>query len=144
VLLFRSGSDNSIKHLLDTISSVAALVPHLDDYRRVVRLRALWRSGARLDQRDSGFDIREYRSHTPALMQEAVAVERLGRDLPIPWIDGQYLQRLEEAPGSPDEKAAEIEIRSRGGEADPVGCSLAERQGRVRRLNLDPPLDGLG
>jgi hypothetical protein len=124
-------------------------VPYLDDYRRLVRLRALWRRGARLDMRDSDFDIREYRPHTHALVQEAVAVERLRRDLPIYRIDGQYLQRLEEAPGSPEEKAAEIEaaiefeIRFRGGDADPVARSLAERLERIRRQKEEADADML-
>ena len=126
-----------------------ALLPHLDDYRRLVRLRALWRRGARLDQRDADFDIREYRPHTHALVQEAVSVERLRRDLPIYRIDGQYLKRLEDAPGSPEEKAAEIEaaieyeIRARGGDTDPVARSLAERLERIRRQKEEADADML-
>ncbi|MCP9486932.1 MAG: DUF3387 domain-containing protein [Gaiellaceae bacterium MAG52_C11] len=133
----------------ETLAPDPALLPHLDDYRRLVRVRALWRRGARLDDRDSDFDIREYRPHTHALVQEAVAVERLRRDLPIYRIDGQYLQRLEEAPGSPEEKAAEVEaaieyeIRARGGDKDPVARSLAERLERIRRQKEEADADML-
>jgi hypothetical protein len=115
----------------------------------LVRLRALWRRGARLDQRDGDFDIREYRPHTHALVQDAVSVERLRCDLPVYRIDGQYLRRLQEAPGSPEEKAAEIEaaveyeIRARGGDADPVARSLAERLERIRRQKEEADADML-
>ncbi len=133
----------------ETLAPDPALLPHLDDYRRLVRLRALWRRGARLDQRDADFDIREYRPHTHALVQEAVSVERLRRDLPVYRIDGQYLKRLEDAPGSPEEKAAEIEaaieyeIRARGGDTDPVARSLAERLERIRRQKEEADADML-
>src|SRR5207244_9290793 len=60
----------------ETLAPDPSLLPHLDDYRRLVRLRALWRRGGRLDQRDADFDIREYGPHTHALVQEAVPVER--------------------------------------------------------------------
>jgi type I restriction enzyme, R subunit len=133
----------------ETLAPDPALLPHLDDYRRLVRLRALWRRGARLDQRDADFDIREYRPHTHALVQEDVSVERLRRDLPVYRIDGQYLRRLEEAPGSPEEKAAEIEaaieyeIRARGGDTDPIARSLAERLERIRRQKEEADADML-
>ena len=133
----------------ETLAPNSALLPFLDDYRRLVRLRALWRRGARLDQRDSDFDVREYRPHTHALVQDAVSVERLRRDLPIYRIDGQYLKRLKDAPASPDEKAAEVEaaieyeIRARGGDNDPIGRSLAERLERIRRQKQEADADML-
>ena len=37
------------------------LAPHLDDYARLVRIRLIWRRGARLDDRDGDFDLQEYR-----------------------------------------------------------------------------------
>ena len=123
----------------ETLAPDPVLLPHLDDYRRLVRLRALWRHGARLDSGDGDFDVSEYRPQTYALVREAVSVERLRDDLPIYRIDGSYLKRLDEAPGSPEEKAAEIEaaieyeIRKRGGEKDPVARSLAERLERMRQ-----------
>ncbi len=43
---------------------------------------AIWRRGARLDQRDSDFDLDEYRPQTWALVRDAVAIERLRVDLP--------------------------------------------------------------
>lgn len=122
-----------------SLAADPTLLPHLDDYRRLVRVRALWRRGARLGRRDADFDVREYRPQTPALVQEAVAVARLRHDLPIYRIDGEYLTRLEAMPGGAEEKAAEIEaaleyeIRVRGGDKDPVARSLAERLERVRR-----------
>jgi type I restriction enzyme, R subunit len=73
---------------------------------------APWRHGARLDSGDGDFDVSEYRPRTYALVREAVAVERLRDDLPTYRIDGSDLKRLDEEPGSPDEKAAEVERRS--------------------------------
>jgi type I restriction enzyme R subunit len=133
----------------ETLAPDPVLVPHLDDYRRLVRIRALWRRGARLDQRDSDFDIREYRPQTHALVREAVAVGRLRDDLPVYRIDGEYLTRLEEMPGSAEAKAAEIEaaiefeIRVRGGDADPVARSLGERLERIRRQKQEADADML-
>jgi type I restriction enzyme, R subunit len=125
------------------------VLPHLDDYRRLVRVRAIWRRGARLDQRDSDFDVEEYRPQTWALVREAVSVERLRDDLPIYRIDGEYVKRLEDAPGSPEEKAAEIEaaleyeIKVGGGEKNPVTRSLAERLERVRKRKAEADEDML-
>jgi len=139
----------AVQSTYETLAPDPALLPFFDDYRRLVRVRALWRRGARLDQRDSDFDIREYRPHTHALVQEAVSVERLRRDLPIYRIDGQYLKRLEDAPGSPEEKAAEVEaaieyeIRARGGDNDPIARSLAERLERIRRQKEEADADML-
>jgi len=59
------------------------------------------------------------------------------------------LKRLEDAPGSPEEKAAEIEaaieyeIRARGGDTDPVARSLAERLERIRRQKEEADEDML-
>jgi type I restriction enzyme, R subunit len=114
-------------------------VPYLDEYRRLVRVRALWRRGARLDGRDRDFDVYEYRPQTRALVHEAVSVERLRTTLPVYRIDGEYLTRLEGMPGSAEEKAAEVEaalefeIRVRGGDSDPIARSLAERLERIRQ-----------
>jgi type I restriction enzyme R subunit len=125
------------------------LLPHLDDYRRLVRVRAIWRRGARLDQRDSDFDLEEYRPQTWALVRKAVEIERLRDDLPVYRIDGEYVRRLDEAPGSPDEKAAEIEaaieyeIRVGGGEKNPVTRSLAERLERIRKQKAAADADML-
>jgi type I restriction enzyme R subunit len=129
--------------VFETLAPDPVLLPYLDDYRRLLRVRALWRRGARLDGADSDFDVHEYRPQTRALVHEAVAVERLRTDLPVYRIDGDYLSRLEEMPGSPEEKAAEVEaalefeIRVRGGEADPVARSLAERLERIRQRKED-------
>lgn len=124
-------------------------MPHLDDYRRLVRVRAIWRRGARLDQRDSDFDLEEYRPQTWALVREAVQIDRLRDDLPIYRIDGDYVKRLDDAPGSPEEKAAEIEaaleyeIRVGGGEKNPVTRSLAERLERIRQKKAEADADML-
>ena len=126
-----------------------SLLPHLDDYRRLVRIRAIWRRGARLDQRDTDFDIEEYRPQTWALVRDAVNIERLRDDLPVYRIDGSYVKRLEEAPGSAEEKAAEIEaaleyeIKVGGGEKNPVTRSMAERLERIRRQKAEADADML-
>jgi type I restriction enzyme, R subunit len=123
----------------ETLAPDAILVPYLDEYRRLVRVRALWRRGARLDGRDRDFDVYEYRPQTRALVHEAVSVERLRTTLPVYRIDGEYLTRLEGMPGSAEEKAAEVEaalefeIRVRGGDSDPIARSLAERLERIRQ-----------
>jgi type I restriction enzyme R subunit len=125
------------------------VLPHLNDYRRLVRVRAIWRRGARLDERDSDFDLDEYRPQTWALVREAVEIERLRDDLPVYRIDGDYVQRLDGAPGSPEEKAAEIEtaleyeIKVGGGEKDPVARSLAQRLERIREKKADADADML-
>jgi type I restriction enzyme, R subunit len=125
------------------------VMPHLDDYRRLVRIRAIWRRGARLDERDSDFDVQEYRPQTWTLVRDAVAVERLRNDLPVYRIDGDYMKRLEEAPGSPDEKAAEIEaaleyeIKVGGGEKNPVTRSLIDRLERIRQQKAEADEDML-
>lgn len=139
----------AVQSAYETLAPDPALAPHLNDYRSLARVRALWRRGARLDERDSDFDVREYRPQTHALVKDAVSVDRLRHDLPVYRIDGEYLKRLEELPGSPEEKAAEVEaavefeIRARGGDADPVARSLAERLERVRRLKEEADLDML-
>jgi type I restriction enzyme, R subunit len=139
----------AVQSAYETLAPDPALVPHLDDYRHLVRVRALWRRGARLDQRDGNFDVREYRPQTHALVQEAVSVERLRHDLPVYRIDGEYLKRLEGLPGSPEEKAAEVEaaiefeIRAHGGDADPVARSLAERLEHIRRRKEEADADML-
>jgi type I restriction enzyme R subunit len=126
-----------------------SLLPHLDAYRRLVRIRAIWRRGARLDERDGDFDIHEYRAQTWALVREAVGIERLRDDLPVYRLDGNYLGRIEEAPGSPEEKAAEIEtaieyeIKVGGGNKDPVTRSLAERLERIRQKKAEADTDML-
>ncbi len=125
------------------------VLPHLDDYRRLARVRAIWRRGARLDQRDSDFDLEEYRPQTWALVREAVEIERLRDDLPVYRIDGDYVKRLDDAPGSAEEKAAEIEaaleyeIKVGGGETNPVARSLAERLERIRQKKADADADML-
>jgi type I restriction enzyme R subunit len=125
------------------------VLPHLDDYRRLVRIRAIWRRGGRLDERDGDLDVSEYRPQTWALVREAVEIERLRDDLPVYRIDGQYVTRLDEAPGSPEEKAAEIEaaleyeIKVGGGEKNPVTRSLAERLERIRQKKAEADADML-
>jgi type I restriction enzyme, R subunit len=126
-----------------------SLLPHLEAYRRLVRFRAIWRRGARLDQGNSDFDIQEYRPQTWALVRESVGIERLRDDLPVYRIDGNYLRRIEEAPGSAEEKAAEIEtaveyeIKVGGGDKDPVTRSLAERLERIRQKKAEADTDML-
>jgi type I restriction enzyme R subunit len=125
------------------------VLPHLDDYRRLVRVRAIWRRGARLDQRDNDFDLEEYRPQTWALVRGAVEIARLREDLPIYRIDGDYVKRLDDAPGSAEEKTAEMEaaleyeIKVGGGEKNPITRSLAERLERIRQKKADADADML-
>jgi type I restriction enzyme, R subunit len=139
----------AVQSAYETLAPDAVLVPYLDDYRRLLRVRALWRRGARLDGRDGDFDVSEYRPQTRALVQGAVAVERLRTDLPVYRIDGDYLTRLEEMPGSAEEKTAEVEaalefeIRVRGGDSDPVARSLAERLERIREQKAEADMNML-
>jgi type I restriction enzyme, R subunit len=113
------------------------LTTHLADYHRLVALRAMWRHAARLDEDADDFDLQDYRPQTHQLVRDAVSVERLRRDLPVYRIDGSYLVRLDAAPGSPEEKAAEIEtaiefeIKQRG-EDDVIARSLAQRLEKLR------------
>lgn len=113
------------------------LAGSIADFSRLVKMRALWRHGARLDNED-GFDVDEYRAHTRALVQDAVSLERLRREAPVYRIDGNFVRNLEERGGTPEERIAavesaiEFEVRERG-ESDPIARSLAERLERIRR-----------
>lgn len=125
------------------------LAPHLDDYARLVRIRLIWRRGARLDDRDGDFDLQEYRPQTWALVRSAVQVARIRNDVPIYRINGEYLQRIEAAAGSSDEKAAEIEaaleyeIKVGGGTKNPATRTLVERLEHIRARKADADTDML-
>ena len=116
------------QRIYETLAPDPRLAAYLDDYRRLVRLHAVWRHGSREDT----FDIAPYCAKTHALVQEAIAATTLNRHLPVFRIDGSYLDRLNEEELSGEEKAAEIEaavvheIKIRG-EHDPIARSLAER-----------------
>jgi type I restriction enzyme R subunit len=109
------------------------LAPHLDGYRALVKIRAVWKHGARED----AFDITPHQAKTHALIQDAITEAKLREDLPVFHVDGTYLQRLEEDELTGEEKATEIdaalvhEIKVRG-EQDPVARSLAERLRALR------------
>lgn len=138
----------AVQSSYESLAPDPILAAYLDDYRRLVRLRALWRHGARLDDDGSDFDLEDYRPQTHALVQDAVSLVRLRDDLPVYRIDGSYVDRLREGPGSPDEKAAmvdaalEFEARARG-EDDPVARSLAERLERLREKKAESDADML-
>jgi type I restriction enzyme, R subunit len=125
-----------------------ALADHLGDYGRLVRLRALWRHGARLDDVVDDFDLDEYGAHTRALVRQAISLERLRREVPVYRLDGTFVERIQESAGNPAEKAAvvesaiEYEIRERG-QGDPVARSLAERLERLRRRKRESTEDTL-
>ncbi|MCX2969483.1 MULTISPECIES: type I restriction endonuclease subunit R [Streptomyces] len=125
-----------------------ALADHLGDYGRLVRLRALWRHGARLDDVVDDFDLDEYGAHTRALVRQAISLERLRREVPVYRLDGSFVERIQESAGNPAEKAAvvesaiEYEIRERG-QGDPVARSLAERLERLRRRKRESTQDTL-
>lgn len=118
----------SARGIYETLAPDPRLAPHLDDYRRLVRLRAVWKHGARQDS----FDVTPHRSKTYALVHEAISAAALQRDLPVYRIDGDYLHRLDEMELSGEEKATEIEVAviheiKERGDHDPVARSLAER-----------------
>lgn len=131
----------------ETLAPDPGLAPYLSDYARLARLRALWRHGARLDEIDD-FDFEEYRTHTRALVRDAVSLERLRRELPIYRLDGNFVQHLQASPGRPEEKATavemavEYEIRQRG-DSDPIARSLADRLERIRQRKRDSEIDTL-
>jgi len=123
--------------IYETLTPDRSLAPHLDGFKRLLHLRALWRHGSRQDQEDS-FDVAEYRAHTHKLVQDAVSLDRLRTDLPVYRVDEKYLTRIDGKGLSPDEKAAEIEaalvheVKVRG-EHDPLATSLAERLEELRQ-----------
>jgi hypothetical protein len=132
----------AVQSAFESLAPDATLASHLDSYRSLVRRRALYRHGARLDQADGDFDIQDYRPQTHKLVQDAVSLVRLRDDLPVYRIDGSYVERVKDGPGSPEEKAAEVETaiefeaRQRG-EDDPVARSLLERLERLRQRKAD-------
>jgi type I restriction enzyme, R subunit len=138
----------TVQSSFESLMPDPVLTPYLDDYHRLVALRAVWRHAARLDEDADDFDVEDYRPQTHQLVREAVSIERLRRDLPVYTIDGSYLVRLDEVPGSPEEKAAEIEtaiefeIKQRG-EDDVVARSLAQRLEKLRQKKAAADTDML-
>lgn len=121
------------RSIYETLAPDVRLAPHLDEYRTLVRIRAVWKHGARED----AFDITPHQAKTHALVQDAITEAKLRDDLPVFRVDGSYLQRLGEEELTGDEKATEIEaalvheIKVRG-EHDPIARSLAERLRALR------------
>lgn len=138
----------TVQSSFESLMPDPALARHLENYHRVVALRAVWRHAARLDEDADDFDLEDYRPQTHELVRQAVSVERLRRDLPVYRIDGSYLVRLDTAPGSPEEKAAEVEtaiefeIKQRG-EDDVVARSLAQRLEKLRQKKESADTDML-
>jgi type I restriction enzyme R subunit len=138
----------AVQSAYESLAPDAALAAHLADYRRLVRLRALYRHGARLDEADTDFDVADYRPQTHALVQDAVSQVKLRDDLPVYRIDGSYVDRIKAGPGSPEEKAAEVEAAiefeaSERGEDDPVSRTLIERLERLRKKKAEADADML-
>ena len=117
----------------ETLAPDIRLAPHLEDYRRLIHLHAVWRHGSRTDR----FDVTPYRAKTHKLVHDAVTQVVLQRDLPVFAIDGSYLERLDVDGLSGEEKAAEIEaavvaeIKERG-DGDPLSLTLGERLQQLR------------
>ena len=117
----------------ETLAPDIRLAPHLEDYRRLIHLHAVWRHGSRMNR----FDVTPYRAKTHKLVHDAVTEVVLQRDLPVFAIDGSYLARLDEDGLSGEEKAAEIEaavvseIKERG-DGDPLSLTLGERLEQLR------------
>jgi type I restriction enzyme R subunit len=123
----------TVRAIYETLAPDPRLAPHLEDYRGLVKIRAVWKHGARED----AFDITPHQAKTHALVQDAITEAKLREDLPVFRVDGSYLERLDEAGLTGEEKATEIEaaviheIKVRG-EHDPVARSLAERLRALR------------
>jgi len=126
-MLFEAGV-RAAQRAYETLAPDVRLAPHLEDYRRLIHLHAVWRHGNRQDR----FDVSPYRAKTHQLVHDAVTQVALQRDLPVFAIDGSYLDHLDQDGLTGEEKAAEIEaavvaeIKARG-EVDPLSLTLAER-----------------
>src|SRR5438876_282170 len=88
-------------------------------------------------------DLSELKQQFPVRIAEALALVAGMPDA------NEYVKRLDDAPGSPEEKAAEIEaaleyeIKVGGGEKNPVTRSLAERLERIRQKKAEADADML-
>jgi type I restriction enzyme, R subunit len=133
-----------VEALFEALAPDPALAPYLDRYKELIRLRAIWRHGARLETPGTPTTVRLIRPQTEALISTSIVMDRLRDDLPIYEVDGSYLRKLEGEALSPEEKSAEIEstlvheARLRG-ENDPLGQSLSQRLEllRARRKGHD-------
>lgn len=127
------GRFQTVQSIFESLSPDASLAPHLDDYKRLVEIRTLWRQKARLATEADKLDLREFQPKTHKLVQDSIVLEELQTDLPIYEIDGDYLRKLDEsglsgaAIGADIEAAIEYEIRQRGGDSNPLARSLRER-----------------
>jgi type I restriction enzyme R subunit len=132
-------SYQEVKSIYETLAPDPSLAAHLGDYKRLTLYHAWWVHGRREDA--DGFDLAEYRSHTHALVGEAITVERLRHDLPVYRVDERYLSLIDGKPMTPEEKAAEIEaalvheIKLRGDD-DPLAKTLSERLEELREEEL--------
>jgi type I restriction enzyme, R subunit len=119
---------SSAKGIYETLAPDPRLKDHLAAYRALLKLRAIWKHGAREDP----YDITPHQAKTHKMVQDAISEIELRDDLPVFRIDGNYLERLDGLGLSGEEKATDIEaavvheIKVRG-EHDPVARSLAER-----------------
>ncbi len=96
----------TVQSLYESLAPDPSLADYLDRYHQLIHLHAVWRHGSR---QETDFDVAEHRAHTHALVQDAIRVDRLRRDLPVYRIDERYLELLEREPLTSEEKAAEIE-----------------------------------
>jgi type I restriction enzyme, R subunit len=125
--------------LFESIGARAEVAPYLDDYKRLVELRAIWRRRQTRDPLEERADneFKDLRAHTRQLIAEAVDIEALRRDLPVYRIDEHYLARVRDLPLDPEATAAEIdsaveyEIKARGDD-DPLMRGISERLEELR------------
>lgn len=127
----------AVQSIFESLAPDASLAPHLDDYKRLVEIRAVWRQKARLKDGKDAFDITEFQPKTHKLVQDSIVLMELDTDLPVYVIDGDYLKKLEglsgDAKATEIEEAIKFEIRQRGGDSDPIARSLAERLEELRK-----------
>ncbi|MGE3413595.1 MAG: type I restriction endonuclease subunit R [Dehalococcoidia bacterium] len=120
--------------IFETLAPDPRLVPHVGRYREVLRL---WLSYQETVRRDAT-GIGDLRAKTIALVQEAIAVDRIRDDIPPLTIDADYLRALDDDDElSPEEKATDIEVAivheiTVRGEDDPLARTLSERLRRLR------------
>jgi type I restriction enzyme R subunit len=120
--------------IFDTLAPDPRLAAHVDRYTDLLRVWLSYQEGTRRDATGIG----DLRAKTIALVQEAIAVDRIRDDMPSLAIDAAYLQGLDQdGTLTAEEKATDIEaaivheITVRG-EDDPLARTLSERLRRLR------------
>ena len=99
-------------------------------------------------KRQDTTDLRAYGAKTRQLILEHTHILDVQRDLPVYRIDQNYLVLINDLPGDPDDKAADMEqavtreLQVRQG-TDPAYEKLSERLERILRAKRDGMLQGI-